>query len=261
MEKTNCKVVVGYGPLSQEVKPYANPKVIVYTELDISKYFKGFDLVISAAGYNTYEELLVSKVPTAFFAQEKGMDDQARRVENGVAEEWHYKLDLNGDIESQINYFLNHAEQPEGLKERENPHGAITSSLIMAELYFSKNQDKIISLRLASIALKLIQIQVWKTDHPVKDFLILTRLLSAMPVSMKLDFIMQVTADHENGEEDEIYLSYLNQCTRFNEKVSLQTDEGSIESKRLVTQILKEVKGNLSLLQEWNTSPINPINE
>ena len=82
-----------------------------------------------------------------------------------------------------------------------------------------------------------------------------------MPVSMKLDFIMQVTADHENGEEDEIYLSYLNQCTRFNEKVSLQTDEGSIESKRLVTQILKEVKGNLSLLQEWNTSPINPINE
>lgn len=42
--------------------------------------FLGLDAAISAAGYNSFHELLHAGVPSAFFAQEKIADEQARRV-------------------------------------------------------------------------------------------------------------------------------------------------------------------------------------
>jgi hypothetical protein len=42
--------------------------------------FAGLDCAISAAGFNSFHELLHAGVPTAFFAQEKIADEQTRRV-------------------------------------------------------------------------------------------------------------------------------------------------------------------------------------
>ena len=42
------------------------------------------DAAICAAGYNTFHELLLSRVPTAFFAQSKIADDQGERIDAAV---------------------------------------------------------------------------------------------------------------------------------------------------------------------------------
>lgn len=67
--------------------------VIPITDPDVRKYFGGVDFAFSAAGYNTYEELLAAYVPTAFYAQQKGMDRQDVRVEIGVQRGWHLQLE------------------------------------------------------------------------------------------------------------------------------------------------------------------------
>jgi Glycosyltransferase family 28 C-terminal domain len=46
-----------------------------------SEDFLGLDLAISAAGYNSFHELLLAGVPTIFYSQEKIADEQFRRVE------------------------------------------------------------------------------------------------------------------------------------------------------------------------------------
>lgn len=85
----DCTVVIGAGPL------YRGPKVassddragsIVWcTQPGLSRCFKAFDVAISAAGYNTYHELMLARVPTIFMPQVKVADDQARRVDEAVA--------------------------------------------------------------------------------------------------------------------------------------------------------------------------------
>jgi DNA uptake protein ComE-like DNA-binding protein len=46
----------------------------------IARLYRAFDFVISAAGYNSYHELIGFKVPAAFFAAPKPTDDQQARV-------------------------------------------------------------------------------------------------------------------------------------------------------------------------------------
>jgi UDP-N-acetylglucosamine:LPS N-acetylglucosamine transferase len=54
----------------------------VYLRLfPLAKYFRAFDLCISAAGYNSFHELIGFGVPTIFLANEHPMmDDQAARA-------------------------------------------------------------------------------------------------------------------------------------------------------------------------------------
>jgi len=55
----------------------------------VSRYYRAFDLVISAAGYNSFHELIRFAVPTLFVAMPRELDDQAARARwahrNGVA--------------------------------------------------------------------------------------------------------------------------------------------------------------------------------
>lgn len=76
----NALIVIGYGPLYQAAMHYADRNVIPYTRTDISRYFAGFDYAVSAAGYNTFEELKAAGVPTLFYSLSKGFDDQQARI-------------------------------------------------------------------------------------------------------------------------------------------------------------------------------------
>ena len=81
-------VLAGYGPLHRGDRRHA-PNVVPLTEGSVSRYFPGVDAAISAAGYNSYQELLAARVPTLFFAQEKGLDRQDLRIAEGVTAGWH----------------------------------------------------------------------------------------------------------------------------------------------------------------------------
>jgi UDP:flavonoid glycosyltransferase YjiC (YdhE family) len=46
----------------------------------MSRYYRAFDLAVSAAGYNAYHELIRFRVPTLFLAMPRETDDQAARA-------------------------------------------------------------------------------------------------------------------------------------------------------------------------------------
>lgn len=81
-------LLIGLGPLYRGLGIHG-PDKLSLTTTEISRYFPALDLAISAAGYNTYEELLAARVPSLFFAQKKGLDQQEKRIRMGVARGWH----------------------------------------------------------------------------------------------------------------------------------------------------------------------------
>ena len=84
-------VLVGYGPLYQGRRLYRR-NVVPLAEVGVNRWLKGVDLAICAAGYNTYQELLAAGVPTAFYAQKKGLDRQDERIQLGLDRGWHRVL-------------------------------------------------------------------------------------------------------------------------------------------------------------------------
>jgi UDP-N-acetylglucosamine--N-acetylmuramyl-(pentapeptide) pyrophosphoryl-undecaprenol N-acetylglucosamine transferase len=88
-------LLVGYGPLYQGDCLYRK-NVVPFWELNVSRFFRGLDLAIAAAGYNSYHELLAARVPCIFFAQPKGMDRQDERVAYGLEQGWHGAFDASG---------------------------------------------------------------------------------------------------------------------------------------------------------------------
>ncbi|MFT6863776.1 MAG: UDP-N-acetylglucosamine--N-acetylmuramyl-(pentapeptide) pyrophosphoryl-undecaprenol N-acetylglucosamine transferase [Akkermansiaceae bacterium] len=154
----NWHLVIGYGPLCDAPKIYNRPNVSAITEGDIWKYFKGLDLAVCAAGYNTYEELLAAKVPTMFFAQEKGLDQQDRRISKGLREGWHDEIDLNASILQQLNQFLSRFD-PAALMSRSPKQGASAAALQIALLNPAITEAQLLDLEHASI------IQEWLICH------------------------------------------------------------------------------------------------
>lgn len=78
----DLKILVGYGPLySGEISFDKN--TIAFTGSNIRRYFLALDFAVCAAGYNTFQELLAAQVPSAFYAQPKGMDQQDQRIKDG----------------------------------------------------------------------------------------------------------------------------------------------------------------------------------
>lgn len=90
-------LLVGYGPLHQGSQRYGE-RVTPLMESEVWRYFPGVDAAISAAGYNTYQELLAAGVPTLFFAQPRGLDRQDERVSLGVRAGWHGELGAGPDV-------------------------------------------------------------------------------------------------------------------------------------------------------------------
>ena len=73
-------VVVGTGPLYRG-QPFPGLTILPGRAAEWSL---AFDAAVSAAGYNTYGELMFAGVPTAFLPQTKIADDQAERAEHAA---------------------------------------------------------------------------------------------------------------------------------------------------------------------------------
>lgn len=76
--------LVGAGPLYRGARLHG-AALMWSVEPGVSRYFAACDAAVAAGGYNTFHELLFAGVPTAFYAQPKIADDQARRVAGAAA--------------------------------------------------------------------------------------------------------------------------------------------------------------------------------
>lgn len=72
-------LLVGAGPLYRGSR-LSGPNVTWFESPRVWQYFSAVDAALSAAGYNTFHELLFARVPTAFYSQSKIADDQSRRI-------------------------------------------------------------------------------------------------------------------------------------------------------------------------------------
>lgn len=143
----NHTVLVGYGPLYRGKKVYRQ-NVIPITDCDVRQFFKGIDLAFSAAGYNTYEELLSAGVPTAFYAQAKGMDRQDERVDIGVKNRWHIALRDFDQISIEdaivsLKKEKNLSVIRNALKARNQSNGALSAALELLKLHASLKHSPI----------------------------------------------------------------------------------------------------------------------
>ncbi|HEX8492972.1 MAG TPA: hypothetical protein VF658_09040 [Pyrinomonadaceae bacterium] len=77
--ESDLHLVVGAGPLYRGA-PLRGPNITWLTGFHTAEDFSGLDFAVSAAGYNSFHELLHAGVPTILFAQEKIADEQSRRV-------------------------------------------------------------------------------------------------------------------------------------------------------------------------------------
>jgi UDP-N-acetylglucosamine--N-acetylmuramyl-(pentapeptide) pyrophosphoryl-undecaprenol N-acetylglucosamine transferase len=75
------RFVIGAGALYRGREFFA-PNVQWSYRYNMIELMNAFDCAVSAGGYNTVHELLYASVPTAFFAQERLFDDQARRIQH-----------------------------------------------------------------------------------------------------------------------------------------------------------------------------------
>ncbi len=143
LEHEEVHVIVGYGPLYQNSGnrrrlPYRGGegqrnRVTVITG-EARCYFGALDCAISAAGYNTYQELLEAAVPTLFYAQSKGMDRQDLRIEQGAARDWHLALQTfdPASLQQQIAQLFDPHQQEKlrhGLRQRPASTGATEAAL------------------------------------------------------------------------------------------------------------------------------------
>lgn len=79
----NIHFVIGVGPLYRGGRIY-DPNVIWFEDENAFEMMKGFDIAISAAGYNTFHELMFTGTPTIFLPQEKWADDQLLRAKRAA---------------------------------------------------------------------------------------------------------------------------------------------------------------------------------
>lgn len=91
LAEPRVRLLVGYGPLYKGTVRF-HRRMISYQDVGVSRFFRGVDFAFSAAGYNTYQELLAAGVPAAFFAQAKKMDRQDERVRLGDERGWNLTL-------------------------------------------------------------------------------------------------------------------------------------------------------------------------
>ena len=132
-------LLVGYGPLYRGPKVYG-AGVTPVVEPEIWRFFPGVDVAVSAAGYNTYEELLAAGVPSVFYAQDKGLDVQDERVKQGAQAGWHrFASSLDPEV---LRREVERLEDPEEqaavratLATRGEPRGALRAATELLALH------------------------------------------------------------------------------------------------------------------------------
>jgi len=90
------------------------PNVHVLRDYPNSQYFRGFDAVVQAGGYNSFHETRAFGLPALFYPNlETGMDDQLARCMVAEAEGWGYVVEkrTQKSIQDGIQKLLNHSEE------------------------------------------------------------------------------------------------------------------------------------------------------
>lgn len=82
-QEPDLHTIIGAGPLYRGA-PLRGPNLTWLTSPLAMEDFLGLDMAFSAAGYNSYHELLHAGVPAAFYGQEKIADEQSRRAESAA---------------------------------------------------------------------------------------------------------------------------------------------------------------------------------
>jgi UDP:flavonoid glycosyltransferase YjiC (YdhE family)/glycosyltransferase involved in cell wall biosynthesis len=111
LQSRNFQVVLAESPIStRSVAAPAGVKVVkVYP---LSRYLRGFDLVVSAAGYNSFHELIAFGVPSIFMPNEQtALDDQVARAR--FASDTGAALLLNDPSGHEVDDILELAVRPE----------------------------------------------------------------------------------------------------------------------------------------------------
>lgn len=155
----NAKIVVGYGSLYKGEVCYSNPRLTPYTSNGINKYFGGFDYAVSAAGYNSFEELKAAKCPTLFYPLNKGMDDQEERIvkesKRGLC--GFASMKITPSIINEFRLKINNINKKLNQNKFEHGSSYAAESLILTALnkrsisispdQITKARDKLVSLR------------------------------------------------------------------------------------------------------------------
>jgi UDP:flavonoid glycosyltransferase YjiC (YdhE family) len=77
----NTRIVIAHSMISnQRPLPPADARISILQDYPISRFFPAFDVAISAAGYNSFHELLSFGVPTLFLPMIKETEDQGQRA-------------------------------------------------------------------------------------------------------------------------------------------------------------------------------------
>ena len=76
-------LVLAAGPLHRG-RPIRGPRITWIDSPGLAERMRAFDVAISAAGYNTFHELMLAGVPTLFLPQPKIADEQDRRAHRAV---------------------------------------------------------------------------------------------------------------------------------------------------------------------------------
>jgi competence ComEA-like helix-hairpin-helix protein len=101
----------------------------------IARFYRAFDFVISAAGYNSYHELICFQIPAGFFPVPKETDNQAARAR--YAHEAGVGVDLGADGNQGIEELLNKAgrrRMTARARELRFPNGAVAAAEAIASL-------------------------------------------------------------------------------------------------------------------------------
>jgi UDP-N-acetylglucosamine--N-acetylmuramyl-(pentapeptide) pyrophosphoryl-undecaprenol N-acetylglucosamine transferase len=186
VEFENLVVLIGYGPLYRGKKIYQS-NIIPLIEVDVRKYFRGVDIAICAAGYNTFEELISAKVPTAFYSLEKGWDSQEDRILEGVKSGNNLYLE-NLEPES-IKHILHDLLGTKGqdirnhLSHRPLANGAVVAATEMLKLKFGfRKEPKLYQNLLLAMSLRTI----WS------DFIISETKSEVSPDQLFVDMVKNV---------------------------------------------------------------------
>lgn len=113
-----------------------------------SRYLRAFDAAVSAVGYNSFHELVLSGIPALFVPNEHPMmDDQAARAEHAQRMGWSLALragDVYG-LDEQVDRLLDPDERAamrRAMALLEQRNGAVDAARIVAEMAFTLRADR-----------------------------------------------------------------------------------------------------------------------
>jgi hypothetical protein len=129
-----------------EAEPAASNGAKRLATFPFSRYFNAFDLAISAAGYNSFHELIFARIPTIFVPNEHPhTDDQLARAR--YAERHGLGVCVRVDdiyrLGPAIDQLLDPAEPPPGRRSLLDPdNGALQAARIIEEMVYSQRVDR-----------------------------------------------------------------------------------------------------------------------